>query len=658
MPQAKTKNAPGLEILLHSSSSHPHPPPSPTYNPIFRPGSTITGTVVLTSTSDVPIGSVSIAFYGRAKVKIVQHHGQSHSEYRSRANLFCVEQQLFEGGYTFKPGKREWHFSLQCPEDVDWECLTGDVDEGSKLKMRMKGKGKFRARDGFLDTESTRRGIGDQGLPPAMKYYHGMFGRQAWAFVEYVLAATVTEPESGSGIAGGVFGKVTGPKKRISTRVIRFVPEATQDLLTDWNLTPTASRPVIKSSKLLNAASTSDRGSGSIFSREITGDKVDTDDCSHKSLSQRSSREVDSPPETDPITTSRRSSSLFSRLSLTPSTPSSTNYSIFSRSTTPRLTLSITTYHPTTIQVAHPDPIPFNLSITPDLSPNATTLPHEHLPAILVRTFSLTLICRTRVRAHGLRSDVPDGKTVNLKLCEDYPINRTVELSPSTSLLSKTTSSSTDTSNKSQTEKQSLEKLLSTRTTSASKCKSNGKSSSPPQCLSPSSTTNTQPRQVNLGALANLSLTSAKLGHISEPLLIPSFSTYNINRRFGLKWCIELEILGTGKTERVKGEVGKGGVCVVGAPDGVREGGGADTGGGGGRLPGYEDVDHDNEIDLEGLGMGGLVDEDDEDAEEEGEGVGPSRSVENEKRMPMRERREDEAEEGGDELPRYSRYQE
>ena len=83
----------------------------------------------------------------------------------------------------------------------------------------------------------------------------------------------------------------------------------------------------------------------------------------------------------------------------------------------------------------------------------------------------------------------------------------------------------------------------------------------------------TNERTVDLGTVANLRLTSAKIGKIHEPILLPSFLTYNIGRRFGLKWVIELEITCQGKVqkEKIKGEVPKGGVRVVGIADEARE---------------------------------------------------------------------------------------
>ena len=56
---------------------------------------------------------------------------------------------------------------------------------------------------------------GKGGLPASMRCYHGAWGRQVWGYVEYVLVATVEEPEGG----GGIFGRA---KRRVSTRVLDF----------------------------------------------------------------------------------------------------------------------------------------------------------------------------------------------------------------------------------------------------------------------------------------------------------------------------------------------------------------------------------------------------------------------------------------------------
>ena len=78
-------------------------------------------------------------------------------------------------------------------------------------------------------------------------------------------------------------------------------------------------------------------------------------------------------------------------------------------------------------------------------------------------------------------------------------------------------------------------------------------------------------RTIDLGTAANLRLTSVKIGKIHEPILHPSLRTYNIGRCSGLKWVIELEITCQAKVqkEKIKGEVPKGGVRVVGIADEV-----------------------------------------------------------------------------------------
>ena len=650
MPRAKSKNASGLEILLHppadpASPTTSGPSASPDWNPTYRPGSQITGTVSLTSTADVPIGTVQITFYGRAKVKIVQSQGQSTSEYRSRANFFTIEQTLFEGGYTFKSGKYDWPFSLTFPSEVDANCLRGGTDKKGRAKVRFKPRG-----EGFLSTEGAdklattdptkyQHEVAGHTLPPTMQYYHGQFGRQAWGYVEYVLVATLTEPEASNSIFK------SSPKKRFSIRVIDFVPEQTQGSIKDWGFTNETHHPTVRTSKLQNAALIDSAnakygGSGSPPDRFDTGDSTSS---FFKTASQKSAPEVQGLEHTsskdDPITgTSRRTSSLFSRLSLSNSNPSS----IFSRSSTPRLTLQATVTYPTTIQVAHPDPIPLYLSITPDTA--GTTLQADQLPKVLVKSLSFTIVCCTKTRCNEWKLDQKDFKTVNIKLCQNFPINQTIELVPSTPLA---VESGSRAYNLVEHTPERKDAKPSSKEGKNAKLVANEKLKSP-QPLASSFSTNANSHShpiINLGAIANLRLQSAKLGRIKEPLLVPSFATYNITRVFGLKYIIELEILGTGKTEKIKGEVPKGNITVVAAPDDVRD---KMTAGAEG-LPGYDDLD------LEGLAD--TVDDDDAEHEEQVEMLQSSKGREagDEKKGVMRERREHEAEDGEEALPRYER---
>ena len=731
MPRAKTKNAPGLEILLHRPQDPPNStalssPTPANYNPTYRPGNTITGTVSLTSTSDVPIGTVDIKFYARAKVKIVQNHGESTSEYRSRANFFTLEQTLFEGGYTFKPGKWDWPFAFACPTRADAQRLRGGTDKKGRAKVRFKPRG-----EEFLNTEGPEKEAGrdeaqykeyvsEHALPATMNYYHGMFGRQAWGYVEYVLVATLTEPESGSGSGGGMFK--TSPKKRVSTRALTFVAEQKQDVIKDWGLTTETHRPTIRSSKLITAAGSSS-GSTSKSPIESETNSFFTSFSKTTSNTSTSTPEVqglDSPSSENPIMASpRRSSSFFSRLSLTRTSPLSP--SIFSRSSTPRLALTVTVTYPTIIQVAHPTSVPFSINIAPDTSPGATTLNPDQYPSVLIKSFTFILVCCTKTRVTQWKKDEKDGKTVNIKVCENMVVDRVVELregrglamldrevdevSDYTSMfrsaggfdgqgkgelekLERHTSlerrgsqnsptATASTLSPSTTANSSLSKRHSATTSSDQKagnpksCKS--KSPHLPSNDTPSPSTSSNPfnpnsnsTSVDLGPLASLSLRSAKLGHIIEPLLIPTFSTYNIMRSFGLKYSIDLEVLGTGTVGRgekvkIKGEAPKGGITVIGVADSVREQlarteGAADGGPMGmGGLPGYDALE-DSDLDE----LAGRVDDDDAENEEMVENMAHSKAREarDEKNELRRREGRDGLETGMEEeeaLPRYSK---
>lgn len=227
--------------------------------------------------------------------------------------------------------------------------------------------------------------------------------------------------------------------------------------------------------------------------------------------------------------------------------------------------------------------------------------------------------------------DQKDFKTVNIKLCQNFPVNQIIDLSPQISL---------DVGSAAVRDPQSINSkdLSLTDTPSGKSERSTEKSKSfTPEPL------NWRKPSIDLGAIANLHLKSAKLGRINEVLLVPSFATYNIARVFGLKYVVEIEILGTGKTEKIKGEVPKGGITVIAAPDSVRDGLVGANG-----LPGYD------ELDLEGLEG---VDDDDAEHEEQAEALQSEkvREVMDEKKGTMRERREHEREEGEEDLPRYER---
>lgn len=131
-------------------------------------------------------------------------------------------------------------------------------------------------------------------------------------------------------------------------------------------------------------------------------------------------------------------------------------------------------------------------------------------------------------------------------------------------------------------------------------------------------------------------------------------------RSFGLKYSIDLEVLSsvTGKGEKVKikGEVPKGGITVIGVADSVREQieGNAMEGGGGG-LPDYDALDN---SDLDELA--GRIDDDDAENEEMVENMAHSKAREARDEKNELRRREggdglERAMEDEEALPRYSR---
>ncbi|ETN43691.1 uncharacterized protein HMPREF1541_02850 [Cyphellophora europaea CBS 101466] len=511
MPRARFRNADGLDVTFA--------PGTPT---VLYPGETLSGSISLSSIDDsVSIGSVVVTFYGRAKCKIYQSYGQSSAWYRSRATFFNIEQELFKSDYTYGPGERSWPFSIQLPFVADETQLTG------------KKKDRFKPHSSYLSTDDID--VVEQEMPPPMYHYHGMFGRACWAYVEYVLEATVTE-------AKGTH-TFRGPKSRTSVRPINFQPARREEVLTDWAMDAWKKQLVLKSSRLSDAGD-------SLAPTTSTG-------ADGARLSPQ--------PSNDPVarTTSRGNSplrSLFSGLSV-------------SSSSTPRLTLNCTVSFPTALQVYHPDPIPFHLTVTPDFNSQSTTLDPAALPTIRIKSFDFRVMCTTMTRAQHLVLPQEDQKTVAIILAKDVGLNQTIQLTAPTTL---------GTSDK---DKPAF-----------------------------TTTAGSDSNAINLSTLHPLHLTSAKLGRLHEPILNPTFTTYNVARQFGLRWSIELEIVTPQKTftEKLRGEVPRGGVTVRGIPDSLRTQVVANVDGAG-DLVDYEELEQ---------GIRHPRDDDDEDDDEGSEGRG------------------------------------
>jgi hypothetical protein len=70
MGRTKLENSPGLSISLDTPRHH------------YCPGDQISGRVELNTAADIGIGQVVVSFFGRAKSKIIQQHGQSTTVHR------------------------------------------------------------------------------------------------------------------------------------------------------------------------------------------------------------------------------------------------------------------------------------------------------------------------------------------------------------------------------------------------------------------------------------------------------------------------------------------------------------------------------------------------------------------------------------------------
>lgn len=153
----------------------------------------------------------------------------------------------------------------------------------------------------------------------------------------------MTEPGPGSSLFS------LSPKKWTSTKVIDFVPAVVQGVITDWGLTNEIHRPMIRTSKLLNAATSGVGGANLCYTANVRDglstekhNKIDSKISSYTSAPELQG--LSASPAGDNVVGSSRTS-IFSRLSLSTSNPSS----LFSRSSTPRLTLNTTVSYPSII---------------------------------------------------------------------------------------------------------------------------------------------------------------------------------------------------------------------------------------------------------------------------------------------------------------------
>ncbi|OAP55550.1 hypothetical protein AYL99_10523 [Fonsecaea erecta] len=394
MGLTKADNSPGLSFEFNNPRQH------------YSPGDVISGRVILNTAADSAIGRLVVSFWGRSKSRIIQQHGQTVTYHRGRTQFFKKELLLYEGQYTHKPGSFSWPFEFVVPEQADAESiLSGE---------RWKPKEHYRATTDEVNLDLT--------LPPSCYHRRHMFGRQAECFIEYVLDATLTEPEG--------LHHIRGPQSKVSSYPIVFHPLSTPEPIENYNLT-TDQRPfTISTLKLLP---------------EHAGTSLGFRDRAR---------------------------------------------SIFQRDSIPRFSFSLAVQAPSIIQLFHPNPIPFLITATPDLSPQSTTIDTStSFPTVTLRSAKIELKTHVRCRAAGTFAD---SKTYEIPILPSKTLSYPLTMAHGTTTASQAT--------------------------------------------------------LDLGKLCDLRLGNAKLGSRLETPMCPSFATYNVSRSYQLLW--ELEIECAEKTEK------------------------------------------------------------------------------------------------------------
>ncbi|KAJ9603193.1 hypothetical protein H2200_012488 [Cladophialophora chaetospira] len=394
MGLTKTENSPGLSFDFDKSQTH------------YSPGDTISGRVVLNTADDVALGKVVVSFWGRAKSRIIQQHGQAVTYHRGRTQFFNQELVLYEGHYTHKPDTWSWPFEFTVPEQADpASILSGE---------------KWKPKDHFRSTADEKNL--DLTLPASCYHSRHMFGRHAECFIEYVLDVTLVEP-------GGLH-KIRGPQSKVSTHPIIFHPLSTPEPIQNYYFSTDQRLFTISTLKLLP---------------EHAGTSLGFRDRAR---------------------------------------------SIFQRESIPKFSFSLAVQAPSIIQLMHPEPLPFLITATPDLSQGLTTIDTStSLPSVILKAAKIELKSHTRCRAAGTFSD---SKTHEIPILSYKTLNQPLALV-------------------------------------------HGMTSSVEATL-------------NLGQLCDLRLGNAKLGSRLEAPLTPNFTTYNVSRSYHILW--ELEIECAEKTEK------------------------------------------------------------------------------------------------------------
>lgn len=236
MPLATHKNSEGLSFEIDRPC------------PYYLPGDNIAGRVILNTADDAAIGKVAVTFYGRVKSRIIQHHGQSTTVHRGRVKLFEFETLLYEGVYTHKQGTFTWPFNFTVPTKATPETILA----GEKFKPKAK----------YISTEDALSL--DLTLPASVYNSRDYIGRQVECYVEYVLEATVSEPEGQRYIRKA--------KSKSSHYPIIFRPLPPPTPIEDFNLVASSRTVTISSLKLLPENANTSLGfrdrARSIFSRD------------------------------------------------------------------------------------------------------------------------------------------------------------------------------------------------------------------------------------------------------------------------------------------------------------------------------------------------------------------------------------------------------
>ncbi|KIX05405.1 uncharacterized protein Z518_06277 [Rhinocladiella mackenziei CBS 650.93] len=215
MGLTKAENSPGLSFELDKPRQH------------YSPGDLISGRVLLNTAADSAIGKIAVSFWGRAKSRIIQQHGQSVTYHRGRTLLFKQEQILYEGQYTHKPGSFFWPFEFVVPEQADPACiLSGE---------------KWKPKEHYRSTVDNDRL--DLTLPASNFHRRHMFGRQADCFIEYVLEVNLTEPEG--------LHHIRKAQTKTSTYPIIFHPLSTPEPIQNYNFVGNERLFTISTLKLL-----------------------------------------------------------------------------------------------------------------------------------------------------------------------------------------------------------------------------------------------------------------------------------------------------------------------------------------------------------------------------------------------------------------------